>query len=63
MPWCLAKILEMDALKPLLIPVSNYLSLLLSILLSGPSDDVSSNGTYLIITKVLIYRQLGNMPV
>lgn len=63
MPRCLAKILEMDALKPLLIPVSNYLSLLLSILLSGPSDDVSSNGTYLIITKVLIYRQLGNMPV
>lgn len=63
MPRCLAKILEMDALKPLLIPVSNYLSLLLSILLSGPSDDVSSNGTYLIITKVLIYTQLGNMPV
>lgn len=63
MPRCLAKILEMDALKPLFIPVSNYLSLLLSILLSGPSDDVSSNGTYLIITKVLIYRQLGNMPV
>lgn len=63
MPWCLAKILEMDVLKPLFIPVSNYLSLLLSILLSGPSDDVSSNGTYLIITKVLIYRQFGNMPV
>jgi len=37
MPQCLGKIPEMDVLKPLLTPVSNYLLLLLPIPLSGPS--------------------------
>lgn len=43
MPQCLEMTLKTDALKPLFIPVSNYLSSLLPILLSGPSGDVALN--------------------